>query len=193
MLLIGMIGPVGNQFAFDRAGFRAFVLSPIPRRDVLMGKNLSVVPYAIVATVVVVAVSQWFSPMRIDHVVAILLQTITMYLVICVAGNLLSILGPMALKPGSGMPAKHQGIRHLYHLLALVLIPLFLALTLIPLGIELLLGLTERYASFPAYLVIGAVQAVVAVWLYRIALDRQGDLLQSREQQILEIVASRTD
>jgi ABC-2 type transport system permease protein len=192
MLVIGMIGPVGNQFGFDRAGFRAFVLSPVPRRDVLIGKNLSVLPYAIVATVVVVAVSQWFSPMRLDHVVAILVQTVPMYLAICVAGNLLSIVGAMALKPGSAMPARHQGIRQLYSILFMVLIPLPLGLTLLPLGIESLLW-PAGLGWFPAYLVLGTVQAAVAVWLYSLALDWQGDLLQRREQQILDIVAARTE
>ena len=34
----------GNQFGYDRSGFRAFVLSPIPRREILLGKNLAVAP-----------------------------------------------------------------------------------------------------------------------------------------------------
>jgi hypothetical protein len=193
MLVVGMIGPVGNQFGFDRAGFRTFVLSPVPRRDVLMGKNLSVLPYAVIATVLVLAVSQWFNPIGAVPLAAILVQTITMYLVICMAGNLLAILAPMALKPGSGMPARHQGIRHLYSILSLLVIPVLLGLTLLPMGIELLLGLTEQYARFPWYLVLGSVQAIVAVRLYPRVLDRQGDLLHRREQQILEIVAARTE
>ena len=35
---------LGNQFGFDRGGFRVYVLSPASRRDVLLGKNLSFVP-----------------------------------------------------------------------------------------------------------------------------------------------------
>jgi hypothetical protein len=46
--------------------------------------------------------------------------------------------------------------------------------------------------SFPAYLVFAALQAVVAVWLYRIALEWEGELMQRREQQILKIIATRT-
>src|SRR5215218_7061767 len=41
VLVLGMAGPMGNQFGFDRAGFRAFVLSPVLRRSILMGKNLA--------------------------------------------------------------------------------------------------------------------------------------------------------
>lgn len=193
MLVVGMIGPVGNQFGFDRAGFRTFVLSPVPRRDVLMGKNLSVLPYAVVSTALVLAVSQWFNAIGVLGLAAILVQTITMYLVICVAGNLLSILSPIALKPGSGMPARHQGIRHLYSILFMLVLPVLLAFTLLPLGLELLLGLTERSARFPSYLMLGSLQAIVAVWLYPRVLTRQGELLHRREQKILEIVASRTE
>lgn len=193
MLVIGMIGPVGNQFAFDRAGFRAFVLGPISRRDVLLGKNLSVLPYAVLTTLAVVAVSQWFGRLRLDHLVAILVQAITMYLTICMLANLLSILGPMTLKPGSGMPARHQGVRQLYPMLFMLVCPLLIGLTLLPLAIEFLLGLTPAAAWFPAYLVLGCAQAAACVWLYGVAITRQGELLQQREQQILEIVAARTE
>jgi hypothetical protein len=193
MLIVGMGGPVGNQFAFDRAGFRAVVLSPVPRRDVLLGKNLAVLPYAIVTTGAVLALTSWFAPMRIDHLAATVVQTVPMYLVICVAANQMSILAPLALKPGTGMPAPHQGIRNLFPLLFVVLIPLPLGLTLLPLGIEGLLSLTGRLAGFSAYLVLGIAQAVVAVWLYRIAIEWQGRLLQRREQHILDVVASRAE
>jgi hypothetical protein len=192
MLIMGMVGPLGNQFGYDRSGFRAFVLSPVPRRDVLMGKNLSLLPFALATMVVVVGLSQWFNPMRIDHLVGVLFQLVPMYLVFCVAGNLLSIVGPMSLKPGSGMPNPHQGLRNFYPILFMLLVPIPLGLTLIPLGLEAIFWAMHWVPSFPAYLVFAALQAVIAVWLYRIALEWEGDLMQRREQQILEIVASKT-
>jgi hypothetical protein len=193
LMVLGMLGVVGNQFAFDRSGFRALVLSPLPRRDVLLGKNLTVRPYALVATLAVIAASQWFAPIRIDHVAGVLVQALTMYLVLCVTGNLLSIAAPMALKPGSGMPAPNQGIRQVFPLVFMMLIPIPLGLTLIPLGIESLLVFTGWLAWFPAYVVLGAVQAVVAIWVYRVALDWQGRLLHRRERDVLDVVASRVE
>ena len=80
MLILGMLGPVGNQFGYDRTGFRAFVLGPIPRRDVLIGKNLSFFPLALVTMLAVVGLAQWSNPMRLDHLAAVLLQLIPMYL-----------------------------------------------------------------------------------------------------------------
>jgi ABC-2 type transport system permease protein len=193
VLILGLVGPIGNQFGYDRAGFLAFVLGPVPRRDVLMGKNLSVLPFALVMMIVLVALRQWLNPMRLDHLVALLFQLVSMYLLFCLAGNLLSIIGPLALKPGSGMPAGHQGIRSFGPLLLMVVSPMLLGLTLMPLGIEALLSALNWFAWFPAYLVLGVVQVVVMIWLYRLVLDWEGGLLQRREPEILEIVGSRIE
>ena len=46
MTLLSFVQLVGNQFGFDRGGFRVFVLCPAPRRDILLGKNLAVAPIA---------------------------------------------------------------------------------------------------------------------------------------------------
>src|SRR5262249_28452098 len=46
MMLLTMIQLLGNQFGFDRSGFRVFVLSSAPRSDILLAKNLAVAPLA---------------------------------------------------------------------------------------------------------------------------------------------------
>jgi hypothetical protein len=192
VLILGMAGPLGNQFAYDRAGFRAFVLSPAPRRDVLMGKNLSLLPFALATMAATVGLAQWFNPMRVDLLLGVLVQLVPMYVLFCLAGNLLSIVGPLALKPNSGMPIPHQGIRSFYPLgFILVVAPVLLGLTLLPLGIEALFSLMDWLAGFPAYLVVGLVQAVVALWVYRRVIDWEGALLQRRELQILDIVGAK--
>ena len=188
-----MLGPVGNQFGYDRAGFRAFVLSPTPRRDVLLGKNLSVFPFAWLTMAVVVGLAQWFNPMRWDHLLALLIQLIPMYLVFCLAANVLSILGPMALRTGSGMPAPHQGLRSFFPLALMLVLPIPLSLTLIPLGLEALFRVMGWATAFPVYLLFGVAQAVGTVWVYNRLLDWEGDLLQRREQQILDVVGSRSE
>ena len=91
------------------------------------------------------------------------------------------------------MPVPHQGIRSYYPLLFMPVVLLPLGLTLIPLGIEALLWAMNRFAWFPAYLVLGAVQAVLTVGLYRIVLDWEAGLLQRREQWILDIVGSKAE
>jgi hypothetical protein len=44
MMLLGTLQVAGNLFGFDRDGFRAFILSPAPRREILLGKNLAFAP-----------------------------------------------------------------------------------------------------------------------------------------------------
>jgi hypothetical protein len=36
---------LGNQFGLDRTGFRMLVLSPMPRWQILLGKNLALLPF----------------------------------------------------------------------------------------------------------------------------------------------------
>ena len=45
-VLLGVVQMMANQFGFDRDGFRVFVLSAAPRRDILLGKNLAFAPLA---------------------------------------------------------------------------------------------------------------------------------------------------
>lgn len=191
VLVMGLMGFVGNQFGFDRTGFRAYVLIPARRREILIGKNLAMLPLALILMGLGIGLYQWLNPMRIDHLLAVLIQMVPLYLVFALAGNLLSILSPMALRTGSGMPANHQGLKMIYHLIFLVLLPIPLSLTLLPLGIEALLAWSGRAPWFPAFLIFGIIQAVAVIGLYNLVLDWEGSLLQSRERRILDIVASR--
>jgi len=193
ILIFGLTTLVGNQFAFDRGGFRAFVLSCAPRRDILLGKNLSLFPLAILLMALMVGVSQWLHPMRLDHLAAVLVQTIPMYLLFCLAGNMLSILSPIALKTGSGQPAPHQGTRVLFQIVFMFVLPLLIGLTLLPLGVEALFAFMQWAAWFPAFLILGLFQAAVVLWLYCAALHWQGSLLERRERKILEVVCSKVE
>src|SRR5262249_60871041 len=39
LVTLMMVQLVGNQFAFDRSGFRTYVLSAAPRQDILLGNR----------------------------------------------------------------------------------------------------------------------------------------------------------
>jgi hypothetical protein len=193
ILIISMVGFLGNQFAFDRSGFRTFVLSCAPRRDILLGKNLSLFPFAFILMLVAIAACQWVNPMRMDHLAAVLIQIIPLYLLFCLAGNLLSILSPITLKPGSGQPAPHQGTRIFLQMLFMIIVPILFSLTLIPLGVEALLNLSKQTSWIPAFLVLNIIQAMIMLWIYSLGLDSQGRLLQQHEKKILEIVSSKVE
>jgi len=193
MILLILSQLAGNQFGFDRNGFRSYVLSPAMRRDILIGKNLALAPIALGLTFILVLVVQLVYPMRIDHFVATLIQPVPMYFIFCFVENLLSMLAPMPVAPGSLKPVKPKGIQILIHIGFLFLFPLALSPTLIPLGLEFLLNWSGWSSWFPVYLAVILAECAVVAALYPTALDWQGGILQQRERQILEVVTSKSE
>jgi hypothetical protein len=169
------------------------VLSPAPRKDILLGKNLSMAPFILGFMLIVIALFQFRFPMRIDHLIGLLAQTVPMYLVFCLIGNMLSIIAPMPTAAGSMKPVKPRAATILIHLVFVVLFPLGLAPTLIPLGIEFLLSMSATMPWFPVYMVLAILECALVVWLYPLALQSQGEFFQRRERRILEVVTTKTE
>ena len=140
MVLLGMVQFVGNQFGFDRSGFRAFVLAGAHRSDILLGKNLAMLPFALALGGIGTAALQFAFPMHLDHFIAAGVQMVSMYLVFCLVLNLLSMLAPTAVASGSLRPVSPKGVALLIHLLFFFLVlPIALITTLMPVALEFLL------------------------------------------------------
>jgi hypothetical protein len=105
MILLSVGGLAMNQFAYDRSGFRNYVLAPSDRKEILLGKNLALAPVTLTLSALVLAMLQWFVPMKIDHFVGVLCQAITMYLLFSLFSNFVAILNPTAIAAGSMRPA----------------------------------------------------------------------------------------
>jgi hypothetical protein len=194
MIFLGLIQLAGNQFGFDRSGFRVFVLAAASRKDILLGKNLALLPFVLGLGTIAIGLLQLAYPMRIDHFIAIFGQMISMHLVFCILTNWLSLLAPTAVASGSLRPAKPKGKAILIHLIFFfIVLPLSMGLTLIPLGIEFLLSWSGLLTGVPVYLLLTVAELAVLVFLYTAILSTQGRLLQAREQKILEIVAARAE
>jgi hypothetical protein len=65
------------------------------------------------------------------------------------------------------------------------------AVILMPLGIEFLLKYFGWGGGVPIFLVLSIVECALVVLIYYLSLIWQGDLLQGREQRILESVTNR--
>jgi hypothetical protein len=74
-----------------------------------------------------------------------------------------------------------------------MLFPLALSPTLIPLGLEFLFSFSDTLSWIPAYMIFAIMECAAAIWLYPIALESQGRLLQRRERRILEVVTTKTE
>jgi hypothetical protein len=193
LILVFVSQLAGNQFGMDRSGFRVFVLSPASRRDVLLGKNLALLPFVLgLGSIAALAVEVAY-PMRLDHFLAAWLQVLSMYLLYCILMNFLSMYSPMPLPANTMRPARPSAMSVVLHLALLPVLPLVTGLTLIPLGIEFLVKLFGGSTLIPVQLLLNTLELVIIVFVYRGALRLQGNLLQDREQEILEIVTAKVD
>jgi hypothetical protein len=193
MIGFTLVGLQGNLFGFDRGGFRVFVLCPAPRRDILLGKNLALAPVVLGLGLLAATVFQAILPMRVDHFLAVLVAYASLYLLSCLLGNLLSILAPSHVAAGSFRTARTSGISLLLHLAFTSLFPVVLAVTLLPLGVEVLIRWQGWLAGVPVALVLAVLEVGAVGYVYRLVLAWQGGLLQLREQRILEVVTSKAE
>jgi hypothetical protein len=193
MVLLTTSQLVINQFGFDRSGFRVFVLCPARRSDILLGKNLAAAPLALVLALIAVVVVEVLYPLRLDHLLAVMPQAVSMYLLFCLLANWLSILAPMPVAQGSLKPANTRMLPMLLHILFMFLAPVIFAPALVPLGIEVALELLGWRRGLPVYLILALLECLAVIYLYRFALIWQGGLLQAREQRILEIVTTKAE
>jgi ABC-2 type transport system permease protein len=193
MMFMSMTQLAGNLFGFDRSGFRAFVLGFADRKDVLLGKNLALSPLAFVLAILVVLLVGFVYPMRADHLIATVVQILPMYLTFCLISNFMSIFAPMPMSSGSLRPVRPKGVMTLIQIGYVIVLPVVLGWTLAPIGLEFLFNRMGWLTSFPVYLSCIVVEAVVVLLLYKVILRWQGNMLQRREQQILEVVTVKIE
>ena len=89
------------------------------------------------------------------------------------------------------MPASHQGMGALFHMVFMLVVPVAMSFTLVPLGFEALYVSFSSDAWFPVFMVSSLVEVPVVIWLYRRVINRQGTLLQQNEQKILDVVSAK--
>jgi hypothetical protein len=192
-VLFGLLQLMANQFGFDRDGFRVFVLCAAPRRDILLGKNLAFAPFVFGMDAIILTIAQIACPMRLEHFLSMFPQSVLMFLLFCILSNLLSIYAPMHIAAGSLKPAHPRLVAILIQMVMFTFIfPLSQAPVLLPLGIEAALEWKGWTAGAPLCLVMSLAECAAVVIIYRFVLDWQGNLLQAREQKILESVTNRS-
>jgi hypothetical protein len=182
-----------NMFGFDRGGFRALILMPAARKDILLGKNLAVAPLGVGLSVLIIAAAQLVAPLSLAHLLATLLQIVPAYLFACLVGNAVSIVSPMPISAGSLKPAQPSVKKLLVHMVAVMLLPIALVPAAAAVGCESLLRWLLDSTAIPVYLPVSLAEAGLMLWLYRVVIRAQGRWLQKRETRILESVAAAVE
>ena len=169
MVFFGVLQFMANQFGFDRDGFRVFVLSAARRRDILLGKNLAIAPVTLGMAAIVLLIIQCVCPLRLDHFLGMFPQFVSMFLLFCMVMNLLSIYAPIYVPAGSfKAPNPKMTVVLLQLLTIMVLLPLTQAVTLIPLGAEILLGLLGSGSGVPIFLLLSLAECALVVVAYHL-------------------------
>jgi hypothetical protein len=187
--MLGVLQFQSNHFGFDRSGYRTLVLSAARRRDMLLGKNLAFLPQALLVGGLEVAVLQWLYPMPADLLLSVLPQALSMFLLTNLLANWLSILVPIPVAAKVVRPLNLRLVPALCRLACAPLLPLMLSPTLLP----LVIGDALDSARIPVCLLVATAECVAIAFLYRAVLTWQGNVLQSREQRILEVVTARAE
>ncbi len=158
-----------------------------------MGKNLAFVPLALGMAAVLLTIVQVVLPMRWDHLLALLPQFLSMFLLFCLLANLLSIYAPIPIAAGSLKPANPKLLPALLQIaMFFCLFPLTQLPALAPLGIEWALEWLGWSAGLPICLLLSLLECALVIVVYYFALSWQGDLFHAREQRILQTVTGHS-
>src|SRR5262249_15434725 len=132
-------------------------------------------------------------PMRLDRLLAMVLQLPAMYLLYCLLANWMSIMAPMPIASGSLKPVRPKGLALLLHVCFAFVSPVVLAPTLTPIGFELAIQGFTGVHGWPISLVLTLLQLVLVAFIYQAVLGWEGELLQKREQRILATVTAKVE
>jgi ABC-2 type transport system permease protein len=181
-----------NVFGLDRQGFRATVLSPIARRQVLLGKNLAWLVFCGPASLLLALAGCIFLQVPAAAAMGLVLQYLALLALALSAGNLISILSPVRVDAGSLGASKQSTKAALLQLFYMLLFPIALSPVFVAPGAGWWSapgGGAGRWADLLASAaVLGAAGAI-----YRGSLGPLGRLLQRREQRILEVVTAQVE
>lgn len=193
MSLLGVIQMLVNMFGLDRQGFRAWVLMPVSRRDILLGKNLGLLPIMFALTASLVLFASIATGNRVTHTLATLMQIPIAFLICYVITNYTSIAAPIGMAAGTMKPANLKFSVAVVQFIAVLLTPLAIMPAAFALGVDVLLAEFAGLRGVPVYLLLTAIELPVAWLFYSYMLNLQGDYLQDREQHILEVISKVAD
>ena len=167
-----------NQFAFESAGMRTFVLSPERRKTILLGKNIALAVVALIFSAGLLIVNELvFHDLTPGALLFVVLSFFTFLPLMAMMGNWFSMR--FAKRMTFGKRSNVSGV------VGLLLIPMIFLLALPPLAATaagvIAQSLLIEYVTL-------AFLAVLSLGFYLLVIDSQGESLQRRELELLETV-----
>jgi hypothetical protein len=167
-----------NQFAFEEAGMRTLILSPIQRTKILMGKNLAIIIIALIFSASLLLINALvFRDIDAPILLFVALSFVCFAAITSVFGNWFSVSFPKRMQFGKRLNV--SGVA------GLLLIPMLFVLALPPL-VATLIGYATG-SMLLEYATLAAI-ALILIGFYFFVINAQGRALERREIQILETV-----
>jgi len=190
---LGMSHLMFNQFGFDRGGFRQLVLLPVPRRQILLGKNLALLPVAMGFGLTFLLLVKIVLHVSFIVIFATGLQLVATFLLLSIAGNMISVLVPYHIAPGTMRKTKTSAMTSLLIFVSRFLIPTAMGPMFIPPAMDLLVTRLGWLPAGPVNLVLSMVLLALLIFFYKLSLPSLGKLLLRREKQILQVVTEKVE
>ena len=172
-----------NQFAFEEGGMRTFVLAPIERSKILIGKNIVIVLIAFVFSAALLLVNEIaFRDLTPSILLFVALSFLLFGATMALTGNWFSIRFPKRLKFGKRTNVSGMA--------GLLMLPIFIAMALPPLAAVAVGYFTQ---SLLVEYVTLALFAGFTLLLYYPLVKLQGRSLERHERAVLDVVSKETD
>ena len=172
-----------NQFAFEEGGMRTLILSPIDRRKILFGKNITITFIALIfSTALLILNGIVFRDLKPSDLLFVALSFVVFAAISSTVGNWMSMRFPKYMRFGKRMNVSGMA--------GVLLIPLIILLALPPF-IATLIGYFTQ-SLFNEYLTL-LVLALASLGLYFAIINFHGRELVRREIEILDVVREPSD
>jgi hypothetical protein len=183
-----------NIFGFDRSGFRFWVLSPLPRVEILRGRNWIFGLMVLTITVVTsaFAAGMWrYHWLREIEAIGASLAFVPIYMILT---NLISILAPFPMSPQGFQPKSFSWKTLVLNFALSALIPALMIACCTPWALEWgLHATTPATKSLPIALILQPILILASFWLYGRLLTVMAELLEYRELDLLKTVTSSVE
>jgi len=192
-MLLGVSQLACNQFGFDRNGFRALVLTPTPRKYILLGKNLAFLPVAVgIGWVLLVSVK---IALKISFMVLLAagVQLLAAFLLLSIMGNFFSVMVPYRVASGSLKPTKCSSKTSLLIFVSRLVFPTIMTPIFFPPAMGLLWSRVGWLPAEPTNLLLSTILLSLLIFFYRLSLNPLGNLMQRREKDILQVVTREVE
>ena len=189
--MIGFPAFIFSTFSYDRDGFRAFVLSPISRSDILLGKNVAMGILTVVSGVFCLGVFQFLYPDNFIVFVCHCVNLVATYLLMCPVGNFLSIYCPVGLKRGTMQPANAPFFSTVLLYLGILVAPFILMQpAMLACGLAMFADFSIVSIDAFTYLIYSMLNLIGGVVFYRLGLNKLDLSLWNRQPRIVNIVGN---